>query len=59
MTRKSKRELERAVDGLDGGDGDPPKMILYQNPETGVLRDGAGAYPTVVREVLFHTFCVF
>lgn len=45
MTRPSKRELERAVDDLDGGDGDAPPEIVIRNRvlKTG-WSDGRGEY---------------
>lgn len=36
MTRKSRREIERAVDDLAGdGDGDGGIMVVYEDPDTG------------------------
>ena len=36
MTRRSKREIERAVDELDGGDDTvAPEAIVWEHPETG------------------------
>lgn len=42
MRRKSKREIERAVEGLEckkGGVLHDGELILYRDPETGTLYD--------------------
>lgn len=33
MTRKSRRELERELDGLKNGDGGPPRQWMREVPE--------------------------
>lgn len=43
MTRRSKRELEREIDGLGSGDeGAPSPLLVWEDPETGVWHDGDG-----------------
>lgn len=46
MSRKSERELERAIDGLDGngdaGESWDDVQIVYVNPETGEHRTPEG-----------------
>lgn len=40
MTRKSKRELERAVDGLPGGESGPESpLLVWEDPATGAWYD--------------------
>lgn len=42
MTRKSKREIERALDDLDGGADDCGVEVVWRDQETGDLRDRDG-----------------
>ncbi|QLD88306.1 hypothetical protein HWV07_04355 [Natronomonas salina] len=41
MTRKSKREIERALNDLEGDRHSPP-AIVYEDPRTGEWYDGEG-----------------
>jgi len=43
VTRKSRRELERALDDLtdDHGGDDRPPVIVYEDPETGAWYDSS------------------
>ena len=48
MTRKSRRELERAVDGLDGAadGGDRWPMIVFEREDGGYVDPGGNDLPT-------------
>jgi hypothetical protein len=60
VTRKSKREIERAVDDLDGGDGDDGGLsVVYKDARTGeYYEDGDMAGEPVDPDALSGTAVV-
>ena len=42
MTRKSKRELERALNDLDGGEGPADVTVVWEDERTGAIVDANG-----------------
>lgn len=45
MTRKSRREIERALEDLDEGDGETDPLIVREDPDTGEWFDPRDGEP--------------